>query len=88
MKSGAKWFGLAAAIAAIGYGTPPASAAETITMVTTGKGSAQQWPIFVAIEKGYMAANGVTLDLVAAPSTAAAVQQTTAGSANIEVPAV
>ncbi len=79
-----KLFGLAAVIAALSYGTPAATAAETITMVTTGKGSAQQWPIFIAIAKGYMAASGVTLDLVAAPSTAAAVQQAAAGSANIE----
>ena len=79
----ASWFVLAIVIAAIGYGTPAASAAETITMVTTGKGSAQQWPIFIAIDKGYMAESGVTIDLVAAPSTAAAVQQIAAGSANI-----
>ncbi|MGB6535809.1 MAG: ABC transporter substrate-binding protein [Xanthobacteraceae bacterium] len=63
---------------------PPAAAAETITMVTTGKGSAQQWPIFIAIAKGYMAEHGVTLDLVAAPSSAAAVQQVAAGSADLE----
>jgi ABC-type nitrate/sulfonate/bicarbonate transport system substrate-binding protein len=53
-------------------------------MVTTGKGSAQQWPIFIALTKGYMAENGVALDLVAAPSSAAAVQQLAAGSANLE----
>jgi NitT/TauT family transport system substrate-binding protein len=62
----------------------PAAAAETITMVTTGKGSAQQWPIFIAIAKGFMAQNGVGLDLVAAPSSAEAVQQLAAGSANLE----
>jgi len=78
------WLGLLAAIAAIGAGVPPAAAAETITMVTTGKGSAQQWPIFIAMTKGYMAENGVALDLVAAPSSAAAVQQLAAGSANLE----
>jgi ABC-type nitrate/sulfonate/bicarbonate transport system substrate-binding protein len=78
------WLGSLAAIAAIGAGVPPAAAAETITMVTTGKGSAQQWPIFIAMTKGYMAENGVALDLVAAPSSAAAVQQLAAGSANLE----
>ncbi len=77
-------FGVAVAIAAIGCGATAALAAETITMVTTGKGSAQQWPIFIAIAKGYMAESGVTLDLVAAPSSAAAVQQLAGGSANIE----
>ena len=63
--------------------TSNARAAETLTMVTTGKGSAQQWPIFIAIAQGYMAQQGVTLDLVAASSTAAAMQQLAAGSANI-----
>jgi len=81
------WFGLLgilAAIAATGLGPRPTAAAETITMVTTGKGSAQQWPIFIALAKGYMAENGVALDMVAAPSSAAAVQQLSAGSANLE----
>ena len=77
--------GLLAAIAVVvGTGVPAAIADETITMVTTGKGSAQQWSIFIAVAKGYMAENGVTLDMVAAQSTAAAVQQLAAGSANLE----
>ena len=63
--------------------TSNARAAETLTMVTTGKGSAQQWPIFIAIAQGYMAESGVTLDLVATSSTAAATQQLAAGSANL-----
>ena len=60
-----------------------AVAAETITMVTTGKGSAQEWPIFIAEAKGFMAENGVAPDLIAAPSTAAAMQQLAAGSSNL-----
>src|ERR1700756_5613305 len=76
--------GVVAAITAIDLGPRPAAAAETITMVTTGKGSAQQWPIFIALAKGFMTENGVALDMVAAPSTAAAVQQLAAGSANLE----
>jgi NitT/TauT family transport system substrate-binding protein len=74
---------LAATAVGVGTGVPAAVADETITMVTTGKGSAQQWPIFIAITKGYMSENGVALDLVAAPSTAAAVQQLAAASANL-----
>jgi NitT/TauT family transport system substrate-binding protein len=78
------WLGFLAATAVLGLDKPsPARAAETITMVTTGKGSAQQWPIFIAMTKGYMAESGVALDLIAAPSTAAAVQQIAAGSANL-----
>ena len=68
---------------AVAAGMPDTLAAETLTMVTTGKGSAQQWPIFIAIAEGYMAQHGVTLDLVATSSTAAATQQLAAGSANV-----
>ena len=68
---------------AVAAGMPGTLAAETLTMVTTGKGSAQQWPIFIAMAEGYMAQHGVTLDLVATSSTAAATQQLAAGSANI-----
>jgi NitT/TauT family transport system substrate-binding protein len=68
---------------AVTASVPNARAAETLTMVTTGKGSAQQWPIFIAIAQGYMAEQGVTLDLVAVSSTAAGMQQLAAGSANI-----
>ncbi len=72
------------AAAAVGLGEPPqATAAETISMVTTGKGSAQQWPIFIAMTKGYMAESGVALDLIAAPSTALAIQQIASGSTNL-----
>lgn len=76
--------GVLAALAGIDASARPAAAAETITMVTTGKGSAQQWPIFIAMAKGFMADNGIKLDLVAAPSSAEAVQQLAAGSANLE----
>lgn len=64
-------------------GAAQASAAETLSMVTTGKGSAQQWPIFIAMAKGFMAENGVAPDLIAASSTAAAMQQLAAGSTNL-----
>ena len=71
------------AFAAYAPAGPLANATETVTMATTGKGSAQQWPIFIAMAKGFMAANGVVPDLIAAPSTAAAMQQLTAGSTNL-----
>jgi ABC-type nitrate/sulfonate/bicarbonate transport system substrate-binding protein len=71
------------AFVVLAAGIPRASAAETITMVTTGKGSAQEWPIYIAVAKGYMAANGVAPDLIAASSTAAAIQQLAGGSTNL-----
>ena len=71
------------ALVALATGAARAGAAEGLTMVTTGKGSAQEWPIFIAIAKGYMVENGVAPDLIAASSTAAAMQQLTAGSTNL-----
>lgn len=61
----------------------PAFAAEKILMGTTGRGSAQQWPIFIAQQKGFFAENDVTVDLVAAQSSSAIIQQLTAGSVNL-----
>lgn len=60
-----------------------AAAVETLIMATTGRGSAQQWPIFIAAQKGYFAENDVKMDLVSAPSSAAVIQQLTAGSVNL-----
>lgn len=76
-------FALILAFVAAVSGMPAAHAADKLTMVTTGKGSAQQWPIFIAIAKGFMADNGVAPDLFAAASTAAAMQQLAAGSTNL-----
>src|SRR4051812_12189271 len=71
------------AVVAVVMSPMPSFAAETILMGTTGSGSAQQWPIFIAQKKGYFAENGLTVDLVAAQSSAAIVQQLTAGPVNL-----
>ncbi len=60
-----------------------AAALDKITMATTGKGSAQNWPIHIARAKGFFAANGVEVDLFSSPSTAQAVQQLAGGSVEI-----
>jgi len=75
--------GLAALALAFAATAAPAAAVETITMVTTGKGSAQEWPVFIATAKGFMTESGVSVDLIAASSTAAAMQQLAAGSTNL-----
>jgi ABC-type nitrate/sulfonate/bicarbonate transport system substrate-binding protein len=71
------------AVAILALGQMPASAADTILMGTTGRGSAQQWPVFIAQQKGYFAEGGLTVDLIAAQSSSAIVQQLTAGSVNL-----
>jgi ABC-type nitrate/sulfonate/bicarbonate transport system substrate-binding protein len=62
---------------------PAAAQEKTIVMATTGVGSAQQWPIWIAIAKGYFSANQVKMDIIAAPSASAVMQQVTAGSVNL-----
>jgi NitT/TauT family transport system substrate-binding protein len=89
MKAGSKENGMRVivtkllAVAAVMMSPLPSFAAETILMGTTGRGSAQQWPIFIAQQKGYFAENNLSVDLVAAQSSAAIVQQLTAGSVNL-----
>jgi ABC-type nitrate/sulfonate/bicarbonate transport system substrate-binding protein len=54
--------------------------AETITAGAVGSASASHWMIYVAIDRGFFARRGITMDLVHAPSNAAVVQQLAAGS--------
>ena len=42
-----------------------------VLMGTTGRGSAQQWPVVIAQQKGYFAEGGLTVDLIAAQSSSA-----------------
>jgi NitT/TauT family transport system substrate-binding protein len=70
-------------VVTIALGATPSVALETVTALTTGKGSAYDWPCYVAKNKGFFAEVGIDLDLVAASSSAAQVQQLTAGSAGL-----
>jgi ABC-type nitrate/sulfonate/bicarbonate transport system substrate-binding protein len=66
-------------------GAGDASGAERITIATTGKGQPPEWPDFIANSKGFFAENGVSVELVAAQSAAAATMQAAAGSAQMSV---
>lgn len=66
-------------------GAGAASAAEHIIIATTGKGQPPEWPDFIANSKGFFAENGVSVELVAAQSAAAATMQAAAGSAQMSV---
>ena len=52
-------------------------------MISVGSSSANGWPSYVAIEKGFFAAAGLKPDVVFAQSNAAVIQQVAAGSANV-----
>jgi ABC-type nitrate/sulfonate/bicarbonate transport system substrate-binding protein len=60
--------------------SPLARAQEKITLGAVGQASANLWPVFIGIDKGFFAAEGLTADIVYIQSNAAMVQQVTAGS--------
>jgi NitT/TauT family transport system substrate-binding protein len=57
--------------------------AETVTVGLVGAISSTHWPIYIGLTKGYFAAEDVKLDLVFIQSSAALVQQLTAGSIDL-----
>jgi NitT/TauT family transport system substrate-binding protein len=65
--------------------TVAARAAETVTVGTVGQASANLWPVFIGIDKGFFEAEGVKIDLLYVQSSAQMVQQLTAGSAGISI---
>src|SRR3569623_511060 len=58
----------------------PARAADTVTIGTVGSPSANLWPLFIAIEKGFFTAENIKADLIYIPASAPAIQQVAAGS--------
>lgn len=60
-------------------------AVEHIIIATTGKGQPPEWPDYIANSKGFFAEYGVSVDLVATQSAAAATMQAAAGSAQMSV---
>src|SRR5262245_64883049 len=73
------------ATALIGGALLPATAgaAETVTVGTVGSASANLWPVFIGINKGFFAGENIKLDVVYVQSSANLVQQLAAGSLDI-----
>ncbi|HKG00230.1 MAG TPA: ABC transporter substrate-binding protein, partial [Xanthobacteraceae bacterium] len=70
-------FGLASLLASA------ASAADNVVVGSVGSTSANQWPLYIALKKGFFAAEGLNVDTVFAQSNASVVQQLAAGSTNV-----
>ncbi len=68
-----------------GLPAAPARAAEQVTVGTVGQASANLWPVLIGIDKGFFAAEGLKLDIVYVQSSAALVQQVTAGSLDVSI---
>jgi ABC-type nitrate/sulfonate/bicarbonate transport system substrate-binding protein len=62
---------------------PPAAAAEPVILGSVGSGTANAWPTYIGIAKGFFAAEEITPDLAHAQSNAAVIQQLAAGSINV-----
>src|SRR6516162_232064 len=75
-------YALAALVAGAAIATTPAKA-ETVTVGLVGAISSTHWPIYIGLTKGYFAAEDVKLDPVFIQSSAALVQQLTAGSIDL-----
>src|SRR3977135_4603863 len=58
----------------------PARAADTVVVGTVGSASANLWPVFIGLNKGFFAEQDVKIDLVYIQSSAQVIQKLTAGS--------
>jgi NitT/TauT family transport system substrate-binding protein len=72
-------------IALCGLAAAPARATESVTVGTVGQASANLWPALIAIQKGFFAAEDLKVDIVYVQSSAALVQQVTAGSLGVSL---
>src|SRR3954451_11102230 len=64
---------------------PETEAAEKIVGGVTGTPNALAWPFYIAIEKGFFAAENITVDKIFAPSSAAVILQPPPGALDMPV---
>ena len=79
---------LRCALAALALAAPAveqAGAAETVTVGTVGSASANLWPMFIGVKKGFFAEADLKIDLVYIQSSAQVIQQLTSGSLDLTV---
>jgi NitT/TauT family transport system substrate-binding protein len=69
-------------VLACSLATVPVSAQQTVLLGSVGSSSANGWPSYVAVEKGFFATEGLTADPVFAQSNAAVIQQLATGAIN------
>ncbi len=63
--------------------SPVANAVEAVTIGTVGQASANLWPVFIGLNKGFFTEQDLKIDVVYVQSSAQLVQQITAGSLDI-----
>ena len=80
-----RWSAIASTVVLACLAAPVARAAEAVTLGTVGQPSANLWPELIALDKGFFASEDLKVDLVYIQSSAALVQQVTAGSPGIGI---
>lgn len=73
-----------ASILALAAGS--AAADDVVTVGLVSKGNALQWPLFIAIDKGFFAEQGITADPIVSQSSPNLLKQIAAGAVNIGLP--
>ncbi|HYW59466.1 MAG TPA: ABC transporter substrate-binding protein [Xanthobacteraceae bacterium] len=63
--------------------TAPVRAADGVTIGTVGSASANIWPVFIGLNKGFFAEQDIKVDLVYVQSSAQMIQQLTSGSLDV-----
>jgi ABC-type nitrate/sulfonate/bicarbonate transport system substrate-binding protein len=75
------WMGALALVIALA--AAPAIAATTVTVGAVGAASAAPWALYIGMDEGFFAAQGIDIDLIYGPSVGTLIQQLTAGSLDI-----
>jgi NitT/TauT family transport system substrate-binding protein len=73
----------AVALALAALAAAPSRAADNVTIGTVGSASANLWPVFIGLDKGFFAEQNIKADLVYVPSSAQVIQQLTSGSLDV-----
>jgi NitT/TauT family transport system substrate-binding protein len=63
----------------------PVRALDTVTVGTVGSPSANLWPLFIGLDKGFFTAENLKLDVVYIQSSASVIQQLSAGSLDMSM---
>jgi ABC-type nitrate/sulfonate/bicarbonate transport system substrate-binding protein len=73
----------AVAVALATLAAAPSRAADSVTVGTVGSASANLWPVFISLDKGFFTEQNLKVDIVYVPSSAQVIQQLTSGSLDV-----
>jgi ABC-type nitrate/sulfonate/bicarbonate transport system substrate-binding protein len=73
----------AVAVALATLAAAPSRAADSVTVGTVGSASANLWPVFISLDKGFFTEQNLKVDIIYVPSSAQVIQQLTSGSLDV-----